>query len=88
MSIGSDHTPPRRILPEGRIDDLGEAILALTREIWVLTDRQAVLEAVLTEQGVDVSAVERYQPDETMTATLAAKRQQLLDNVLVALKAA
>lgn len=88
MSTGSDHTAPRRILPEERIDDLGEAILALTREIWVLTDRQAVLEAVLTGQGIDCSAIDRYQPDEAMTQALAARRQQLIDNVLVALKAA
>lgn len=88
MNSGSDRTVERRILPEARIDDLGEAIIALTREIWVLTDRQAVLEAVLSEQGVDVSAVDRYQPDEAMTMALAAKRQRLLDNVLVALRAA
>ena len=47
MSMGRDTTPERRILRENRIDALGEAIIALTREIWVLTDRQAVLEAVL-----------------------------------------
>src|SRR3546814_8393477 len=41
---GSDKTAARRILPESRLDDLGEAIIALTREIWVLTDRQAVLD--------------------------------------------
>lgn len=87
MSTGSDRTAERRILTDDRIDDLGEAILALTREIWVLTDRQAVLEAVLTEQGVDVGAMDRYQPDDAMNAALAARRQRLLDNVLVALKA-
>lgn len=88
MSMGADQTAERRILTADRIDDLGEAILALTREIWVLTDRQAVLEAVLAEQGVDCSAVDRYQPDAAMSERLAARRQQLIDNVLVALKAA
>lgn len=88
MSHGADHTAPRRILPENRIDDLGEAIIALTREIWVLSDRQAVLEAVLSDQGIDCSAVDRYQPDAAMAETLAKLRQQLLDNVLIALKAA
>jgi hypothetical protein len=85
---GSDRTTARQILPETRIDDLGEAIIALTREIWVLSDRQAVLEAVLAEQGVDVSRIDAYQPDPAMSARLDARRQQLIDNVLVALKAA
>lgn len=84
---GGDRTAARRILPDSRIDDLGEAIIALTREIWVLSDRQAVLEAVLTEQGVDLSRIDRYQPDAAMTDRLAARRQQLVDNVLAALKA-
>jgi hypothetical protein len=88
MSSGSDHTAQRRILADDRIDDLGEAIIALTREIWVLTDRQAVLEAVLTEQGIDCTAIDRHQPDAALTEKLAARRQLLLDNVLVALKAA
>ncbi len=84
---GSDKTAARRILPESRLDDLGEAIIALTREIWVLTDRQAVLEAVLAEQGIDMSKVDSYQPDAAMSAALDARRQRLIDNVLVALKA-
>ena len=84
---GADRTAERRILPDARIDDLGEAILALTREIWVLTDRQAVLEAVLGRAGIDVAAIDTYQPDADMTARLADKRQQLIDNILVALKA-
>ncbi|WP_174284805.1 hypothetical protein [Sphingomonas bacterium] len=87
MSGGADRTAGRRILPESRIDDLGEAILALTREIWVLTDRQAVLEAVLGQAGIDTGSIDRYQPDAAMTARLADRRQQLIDNILFALKA-
>ena len=41
----------RRMLTVDQIDDLGEAILSLTREIWVLTDRVHVLEAVLESLG-------------------------------------
>ncbi|WP_375194325.1 hypothetical protein [Sphingobium sp.] len=84
---GADKTPERRILPDARIDDLGEAILALTREIWVLTDRQMVLEAVLDEHGIDMAKVDAYQPDEAMTRRLDAKRQRLLDTILGTLKA-
>jgi len=84
---GSDHTPQRQIMNESRIDDLGEAIIALTRELWVLSDRQAVLEAVLAEAGVPVERVDAYQPDEAMTARLTERRQKLLDTVLSALRA-
>lgn len=84
---GADRTADRRILPDSRIDDLGEAILALTREIWVLADRQAVLETMLVRAGIDIAGIDSYQPDAAMTARLADKRQQLIDNVLVALKA-
>jgi len=87
MSGGADKTPERRILPEARIDDLGGAILALTREIWVLTDRQMVLEAVLAEEGIDTGRIDGYQPDEAMTRRLDARRQRLLDAVLSALRA-
>lgn len=84
---GADKTPERRILPDSRIDDLGEAIVALTREIWVLTDRQMVLEAVLADHGIDTAKVDAYQPDEAMTQRLEAKRQRLLDTILGALGA-
>lgn len=84
---GADITAERRILPDARIDDLGEAIIALTREIWVLSDRQAVLEAVLAEEGIAIDRVDRYQPDAAMADRLAAKRQGLIDNVLAALRA-
>lgn len=87
MSGGRDTTAERRILTDDRIDDLGEAILALTREIWVLTDRQAVLEAVLAEQGIDVTRIDAYAPDEAMRERLAGRRQLLIDNVLTALRA-
>lgn len=84
---GADITAERRILPDHRIDDLGEAIIALTREIWVLSDRQAVLEAVLLEEGIAIDRIDHYQPDAAMTERLAAKRQGLIDNVLAALRA-
>lgn len=84
---GADHTEHRQILDGSRVDDLGEAIIALTREIWVLSDRQAVLEAVLADAGLPVDRIDHYQPDEAMAAKLAARRQGLLDNVLSVLRA-
>lgn len=85
-STGRDTTPARQILPAARIDDVAEAVLALTRELWVLTDRQMMLEALLTSHGIDVSGLDTIEPDEQMQARLAARRQVLLDNVLTALR--
>lgn len=85
-STGRDTTPPRQILPAARIDDVAEAVLALTRELWVLTDRQMMLEALLTSHGIDVSGLDAMEPDAQMQARLTARRQVLLDNVLTALR--
>lgn len=87
MTGGRDTTAERRILSDDRIDDLGEAILALTRELWVLTDRQAVLEAVLAEAGIDTARIDSYTTNDALRAQLAERRQLLIDNVLTALRA-
>ena len=84
---GGDRTPERTILPPDRLDDVGEAVIALAREIWVLTDRQMVLEAVLGEQGIDTNRIETYQPDEATAEKMRQRRQQIIDNLLHALKA-
>src|SRR3546814_12625874 len=49
---GSDKTAARRMFPESRLDALGEANIALRREIWGLTDRNAVLGGVPSAQGI------------------------------------
>lgn len=77
---------PRRILTEDQIDDLGEAILSLTREIYVITDRQLVLEALLTKQGVDLSELEHFEPSPEVQANIDARRDAMLRNVFRALK--
>ena len=84
---GGDRTPERTILPPDRLDDVGEAVIALARELWVLTDRQMVLEAVLGEQGIDTNRIETYQPDEATAEKMRQRRQQIIDNLLHALKA-
>ena len=53
------------------------------QELWVVKDRQLVLEAVLENQGIKVSdAVNRFQPDEALQKRLTEERKQLLDKVL------
>jgi hypothetical protein len=79
----------RHLLASAQIDRLGEALLALTGEVWILTDRMAVLEAVLTQHGIDVSsAIERFVPSPDMEKALDAKRDKLIAAIIAALQPA
>ncbi len=79
--------PRRRILGAERLDDVAEAVLALTREVWLLTDRLVVMEKVMAANGVDLTAqIDAYEPDEACREELEAKRTRLLGAVLAALK--
>jgi hypothetical protein len=72
---------------ERGIDPVAEAVLSLTQEIWVLTDRLYVLERVLLAKGVTVSEeIDRYAPSEAETAELMEMRKRLLDGVLRSLR--
>jgi hypothetical protein len=74
------------VLQPEDIDRLGDALIALTQEVWVLRDRQQVLETLLAEAGVlSPQAVESFQPDAELSAALDADRQQLINAVLGAL---
>ena len=50
----SYNRPNRPILEDADMNGLGQAIITLTKEIWVLTDRLHVMEAVMAENGVDI----------------------------------
>jgi hypothetical protein len=79
----------RRMLTLDQLDDLGEALLSLTREVWVLTDRVHVLEAVLEKHGVLADAeVDDFQPSPELQAQLNAKRDAMVQNIMRALRAA
>ena len=79
----SDHN----LLRPDDIDRLGNAILMLTKELWVAKDRIRVLEAALVEAGVLTNdAVDKLQPDEQLTAELDNDRTQLIDQILSALE--
>jgi len=77
--------PDRQILGTDQIDNLGQALLVLTRELWVVKDRVAVLEKVLEKHGIPASEIDGFQPDEAFEADLQAQRQHLIDAVLKAL---
>jgi hypothetical protein len=68
------------------LDRLGQALITLTKELWVVKDRVRILEATLADTGVIVpDAVDRFQPDTTLSESLSADRAQLIEQVLGAL---
>ena len=82
----SYNRPDRPILSDSDINGLGQAIITLNKEMWVLTDRLNVMEAVMAENGVDiVEQVKTYQPDEALQAKLKAENEALIDRVLSAI---
>ncbi len=86
-AVAGDHTTRRILLPQD-IDRLGEAVLALTSEVWVLTDRLIVIEAVLEAKGMDLRmAIEEFAPTPECERILAARREKLINAVVGALKA-
>jgi hypothetical protein len=69
------------------IDRLGQALITLTKELWVVKDRVRVLETVLADAGVVTpDAVDTFQPDEALQEILDKDRAQLIEQVLGALE--
>ena len=69
------------------VDQLGQAILSLTEELWVLKDRQRVLEDLLAQAGIVSSDIlDQHQPDDELAARLATERQDLIQHVLGSLR--
>ncbi len=77
-----------QVLHETDIDRLGQALVTLMQELWVVKDRQRVLEAALADAGVlDSVAVDSYQPDTALAAELQTERQHLIDGIIETLTA-
>ncbi len=72
------------LLSGAQIDNLGRALLTLAQEVWVLRDRQRVMEAALADQDI-VLDLDRYQPGEDLKAALADERRQFVQTILKAL---
>jgi len=78
--------PDRSTLDNTDVGSLGQALMTLTKELWVLRDRVSVLEAVLAEKGIDVTDdIERFQPDDEMQTQLDAQGKALVVGILDAL---
>jgi hypothetical protein len=77
----SDPPPYQRLRP-GQLDNVGHAVMALAREVWVLTDRLAVVEALLEAKGIVVEAeVDTYQPGPEQESTLKLRRDRLIATI-------
>ncbi len=64
-------------------DALLNILLNVIQELWVVKDRQLILEAVLQEAGIDAAAaVDDYQPSAELTQQLQAARTLLLEKCL------
>lgn len=77
------NNPGRETLVDSDVGNVGLALIALTREVWIMRDRMAVMEAVMAEKGIDISEeIDRYQPSAEMQAELKAEGSKLLGTVL------
>jgi hypothetical protein len=79
---------PETLLNPADLDQLGQALITLTKELWVLKDRQLILEAALADAGIVAKeVVDGYQPDEMLNERLRAERQRLIDTIIDVLTA-
>ncbi|MFK7829439.1 MAG: hypothetical protein AB8B57_06640 [Congregibacter sp.] len=82
----SFNSPGRKTLAEADIEGVANALLALSREVWVLIDRLAATEAVLAARGIDIREdIENFTPDATLRKELDGRGATLVDNVLRAM---
>jgi hypothetical protein len=73
-------------LHETQLDDVANAVLLLSRELWVVKDRQRVLEHLLEEAGVVVpNAVADLQPEGALAETLEQERERYTKALMTAL---
>lgn len=59
------------------------AMLALARELWVMRDRQRVLEQLLAERGVlPAGAADQWQPDDSQQAAIDAECRRFVQSLV------
>ena len=84
----SYNTPDLKALLPEQLDNLGRAIITLTREVCVLIDRMAVTEAVLAARGIDIAeAVDMHQPDAALQGRIDAQVGRIISDMLETLSA-
>lgn len=81
-----ENLPLQNLQPED-LDRLGKAVITLAKELWVLKDRQRVLEAALADKGILTSELlDGWQPDAALSAALEKDRAAFIDSLLKALE--
>ena len=74
MSGGDVPTRPS-YLGSDRLDDITRMLTEVASELWILKDRNMVLEALLAKAGVTTpDQVESFQPDAETAQRIAAER--------------
>ncbi|MEM7568948.1 MAG: hypothetical protein AAF337_04055 [Pseudomonadota bacterium] len=87
LDLEAINQPKRAHLQPGHVDNVARALLSLTQEVCVLTDRLAVLEDVLATKGIDVAEeVDTYQPTPEQQARIKARTQRIIEGVTSALQ--
>ncbi len=75
-----------RYLQSRRLEDIAQAFVSLTSELWIVKDRMAVLEQVLDRHGIPAPrAVEAFTPEGEFKVTLDAERSAWAKRMIAAL---
>ncbi len=76
------HGPGKTFFDQVVIDNLMDAVMELSAQLWITRDRLYVLERVLESQGTDVAkAIEAWAPDDAERAERDALRKDLVERV-------
>lgn len=69
-----------------RLDDLAAAYVSVLAELWILKDRQAVLEQVLAQHGIPApAAVDAFEPSGDFKTQLDTERRAWVRRMVGAL---
>jgi hypothetical protein len=73
-------------LDDAQLDDVANALLLLARELWVVKDRQKVLEHLLEQAGITApNAVADHQPEGRLREALDTERARYTQALVQAL---
>lgn len=86
MELTLDLTPNDTRL---RSDPVAKLALTLAKELWMLRDRQLMLEDALARKGIDVAElIDRHPPQGNAAKAIEADRKRFVGEVLAALQPA
>ncbi len=79
----SFNMPDADALGPEQIDDLGRAVLTLTKELCVLIDRQVIVEKLLEDAGIATAEqIDTYQPDDALQKVIDARTSEVVRAVI------